>query len=184
MKMQKTEKQIREAYKNLTLLLIENGISITTMESATSGQIASLITDTEGASAIFKGAYVTYSNETKIQAGVSSDIIEKYSVYSEETARDMAAVCRKAFGADIGIGVTGTTGNVDPENEDFSTPGRLYFAIDYDIDVIKDPIEKNQKGTVSCVVDIPVQSNRLMYKLVAAYEIYGKLMELLSFTNK
>ena len=50
--------------------LIEHGISISTMESCTSGLLASAITDTEGASAIFKGGFVTYSNEAKIRQGV------------------------------------------------------------------------------------------------------------------
>ena len=40
--------------------LIEKQITISTMESCTSGLIASMITDTEGASAIFPGGYVTY----------------------------------------------------------------------------------------------------------------------------
>ena len=52
------EKDIRQDYRKLTELLIEWNMSITTMESATAGQIASLITDTEGASAIFKGASI------------------------------------------------------------------------------------------------------------------------------
>ena len=60
------EKDIRKDYKKLTELLIKKGLTITTMESATSGQIASLITDTEGASAVLKGAFITYSNEAKI----------------------------------------------------------------------------------------------------------------------
>ena len=38
------ESDIRNDYKKLTKLLIERGMTITTMESATSGQIASLIT--------------------------------------------------------------------------------------------------------------------------------------------
>ena len=42
------ESDIRKDYHNLTKLLIEKNMTITTMESATSGQIASLITDTEG----------------------------------------------------------------------------------------------------------------------------------------
>ena len=46
------ESDIRKDYHNLTKLLIEKNMTITTMESATSGQIASLITDTEGSSAI------------------------------------------------------------------------------------------------------------------------------------
>ena len=59
------ESDIRHDYRKLTKLLIERGMTITTMESATSGQIASLITDTEGSSAVLKGAFVTYCNEAK-----------------------------------------------------------------------------------------------------------------------
>ena len=54
-------------------------MTITTMESATSGQIASLITDTEGSSAVLKGAFVTYCNEAKIMQGVPAEILEKYT---------------------------------------------------------------------------------------------------------
>lgn len=50
------EAAVRKGYRKLTKLLIEKKMTITTMESATSGQIASLITDTEGSSAVFKGA--------------------------------------------------------------------------------------------------------------------------------
>ena len=45
-------------------------ILITTMESCTAGQIASLLTDTSGSSAIIEGAFVTYSNDAKITCGV------------------------------------------------------------------------------------------------------------------
>ena len=62
------ENNIRENYRKLTRLLIFKGLTITTMESATSGQIASLITDTEGSSAVFKGAFVTYCNEASTQS--------------------------------------------------------------------------------------------------------------------
>ena len=46
--------------------LIDAHRTISTMESCTAGLIASTITDTEGASAIFSGGYVTYLNETKV----------------------------------------------------------------------------------------------------------------------
>ena len=75
------ESDIRNDYKKLTKLLSERGMTITTMESATSGQIASLITDTEGSSAVLKGAFVTYCNEAKIMQGVPAEILEKYTVY-------------------------------------------------------------------------------------------------------
>ena len=64
------EADIRNDYRKLTKFLIEKNLTITTMESATSGQIASLITDTEGSSAVLKGAFVTYCNEAKIMQGV------------------------------------------------------------------------------------------------------------------
>lgn len=59
----------------------QKGITISTMESITSGLVASLITDTEGSSAVLKEAFITYSNEAKIREGVSAGVIRRYSVY-------------------------------------------------------------------------------------------------------
>ena len=70
------EADIRNDYRKLTKLLIEKNLTITTMESATSGQIASLITDTEGSSAVLKGAFVTYCNEAKIMQGVPAEVLD------------------------------------------------------------------------------------------------------------
>ena len=70
--------------------LITSHTTISTMESCTSGLIASLITDTEGASAIFPGGYVTYLNETKVLVGVDPSVIEIHGVYSPECAEAMA----------------------------------------------------------------------------------------------
>ncbi|MCD8132988.1 MAG: CinA family protein [Clostridiales bacterium] len=109
-------------------LLIERNISVSAMESCTSGLFASGITDTEGASAVFKGSFVTYSNEAKVMQGVPEETIAVYGVYSLPVAEAMAEACREAYGAQIGIGVTGTTGNTDSNNSD-SVPGEVYYAI-------------------------------------------------------
>ena len=159
------ESEIRKDYEKLTKLLIEKHMTITTMESATAGQLASLITDTEGSSAVLKGAFVTYCNEAKIMQGVPKEIIDRYTVYSKETAEAMAKACIKAYQADIGIGVTGTMGNVDPDNQASSVPGQVYFAIG---------IEGNMK---SYYVELEPQPTRLAYKLAVAKEIYDALME-------
>ena len=90
------EADIRNDYRKLTKLLIEKNLTITTMESATSGQIASLITDTEGSSAVLKGAFVTYCNEAKIMQGVPAEVLDTYTVYSKETAEAMARACAEA----------------------------------------------------------------------------------------
>lgn len=119
-----------QLYERITRKLIRDGLSITLMESITSGFIASLITDTEGSSAVFKGSFVTYSNEAKIKCGVPKETIERFGVYSGETAQAMALACRKEYGADIGIGITGTAQNTDTSNAD-SVPGEVYYAIAY-----------------------------------------------------
>lgn len=161
------ENETRRMYERITRALIEKGLTITTMESATSGQIASLITDTEGSSAVLKGAFVTYCNEAKIMQGVPVDTLEQYTVYSRETAAAMAKACRKTYGADIGIGVTGTMGNMDPANPGASVPGQVYFAIDF-------------KGSVEAFfVELPPQPTRLGYKLAVAWEIGEVLKKLL-----
>lgn len=167
---QMQEKRIREAYRTLTRILVEKQLSITTMESATSGQVASLITDTEGASAILKGAFITYSNEAKIMQGVPKQLIEQYGVYSEETAKAMAMCCRNAYDAKIGIGITGTMGNIDPANED-SVPGQVYFAIDFAGRIYS----YNRK--------IQVQPSRYAYKLAVAKEIVDILLPLVRETT-
>ena len=108
--------------------MIETHTTISTMESCTSGMIASMITDTEGASAIFPGGFVTYLNETKILIGVDAKVIEQYGVYSRECANAMAETVQEKLRTDIAVGITGTTGNVDPNNAD-SVQGQVYFCI-------------------------------------------------------
>lgn len=161
------EAAVRARYRNITLTLIEQGRTITTMESCTSGQVASLITDTEGASAILKGAFVTYSNEAKIACGVPAEVIDAFGVYSAETAEAMAKACRAAYDADIGVGVTGSFGNVDPNNPD-SVPGQVYFAI------------ADREGTARYHCTVPVQPSRLAYKLYMADAIADRLLEALA----
>lgn len=157
---------VREKYRKLTLLLIEKNRTISTMESCTAGQIASLLTDTEGSSAVFRGAYVTYCNEAKVHLGVRGDIIEKYGVYSVQTSEAMAATCREVFRTDIGIGITGSFGNEDPNNPD-SVPGEVYFSID------------TAEGSSSYHYSVPEQKTRLDYKLYMAEVIADKLLEMI-----
>ena len=159
-----TEQEIRADYRKITEKLIEKGKTITTMESCTSGLIASLITDTEGASAVLKGAFVTY-NIGKIMQGVPEETIEKYSVYSSETAIAMAEACRKTYNADYGIGVTGTMGNVDPANASASVPGRVYFAI------------AKENKTEVFYRELSPKPSRYEYKLAVAAEIAKELLE-------
>ena len=114
--------------ENIVKKLIDTHTTISTMESCTSGLIASMITDTEGASAIFPGGYVTYLNETKIFIGVDEKVIDKYGVYSKECAEAMAETVKEKMNTDVAVGITGTTGNTDPNNAD-SVQGKVFFCI-------------------------------------------------------
>ena len=103
---------MKENLSKIIAKLSDSNKTISTMESCTGGALASLITDVSGASAVFKYGAVTYSNEYKIKMGVSSEVIDKYSVYSMETAREMAMSISKFTSSDYGIGITGKLGEI------------------------------------------------------------------------
>ena len=108
--------------------LRERGEQVSTMESCTAGLLATMLTNVSGSSDVLKESAVTYSNEAKVKAGVSQDIIDTYGVYSIETAVAMAEARLATTTATWGIGVTGTLGNYDKENKD-SQIGVVYYAI-------------------------------------------------------
>jgi len=102
--------------KELVELLIEKKKTISTMESCTGGGVANAITNIEGASEILKFSAVTYSNEFKIKMGVSEEVINKYSVYSIETANEMSKNISDFTSSDYGVGITGKLNRVDVNN--------------------------------------------------------------------
>ena len=102
--------------KSLVKLLIKKNKTISTMESCTGGGVANAITNIEGASEILKYSAVTYSNKYKIKMGVSSVIIDKYSVYSMETAMEMSKNISEFADSDYGVGITGKLNRADINN--------------------------------------------------------------------
>jgi len=120
--------EVLSMYIRIGEKLIEKDLKISLMESCTGGFIASLLSNTEGISSEFSNSFVTYSNESKIDLGVDAGIIAQYGVYSKQAARAMADIVRKKLNCDIGVGVTGCLGRVDPENP-LGIPGQVYFAV-------------------------------------------------------
>ena len=96
--------------------LIEDNETISTMESCTGGGIADAITNVPDASRVIKFSAVTYSNEFKIKMGVSSELIDKYSVYSMEVAHSMAKNISLYANSNYGVGITGKLKKVDINN--------------------------------------------------------------------
>jgi PncC family amidohydrolase len=102
--------------KNMIEVLTNKHKTMATMESCTGGGLANAITNIEGASEVFKFGAITYSNEYKMKMGVDTNVIEKYSVYSINTAMEMAHKISLFTNADYGIGITGKLNRVDKHN--------------------------------------------------------------------
>lgn len=148
--------------KDLVLLLIEKGLTIATMESCTGGGVSNAITNIEGASEILKFSAVTYSNKYKIKMGVDPKVIDKYSVYSMETAKEMSKNISMFADSDFGVGITGKLNRVDINNL-YGEDNVVFISI-YDkknnkyynekIEAILESREKNKGLVIDKVIDM------------------------------
>lgn len=108
--------------------MTERGLTMSAAESCTGGLLSACITAVPGASAVFLGGAVTYTEELKMKLlGVKAQTLEKFTVYSEETAREMSRGVRALTGSDYGIGITGIAG---PSGGTAQKPvGTVYVSI-------------------------------------------------------
>ncbi len=115
------ERMVKEFGKRLLLrnsieedvlaLLEEKNLTLACAESCTGGLLSSRLTDVPGASKVFLGTVVSYSNEAKIRLlGVTKKTLENFGAVSEETAGEMAKGACIALSADIAISTTGIAG--------------------------------------------------------------------------
>ena len=123
-------------------LLSEKGLTLTAAESCTGGLIAKRLTDVSGASAVFHGSLVTYSNRlTEKWLGVQAETLQTYGAVSAQTAREMALGARKAADADLAVAVTGIAG---PNSDDTNKPVGLVFIALADRDSVTVEKYENQ----------------------------------------
>ena len=108
--------------------LADKGKTLGSIESMTGGLFAAQATDIPGASNVFKGAIVSYSEEVKIKAlGVDPNIIDEHGVVSALVAQQMAAKGREVLGVDIALSITGNAG---PTAEPGDAPiGQVYLGL-------------------------------------------------------
>ena len=108
-------------------LLKEKSLFFAAAESCTGGDIARRITEIPGASTVFLGGCVTYTNEAKAKLlGVDPALIEANGAVSEPVARAMAERVRAITGADIGVGVTGLAG---PDGDGVHPVGTVFVSM-------------------------------------------------------
>lgn len=147
-------KNTEEKMEAIVQRLAKKHNTIATMESCTGGELASQITNVSGASEVLLESYVSYCNGAKIKFGVPEYVINRYSVYSAETAIVMARAVKNMACSDIGVGITGQLGRIDPSN-----PGRMsntaWYAITKEgneivrkIDIAKEMTRAEKKDVI------------------------------------
>ncbi|WP_045515132.1 competence/damage-inducible protein A [Neobacillus niacini] len=106
----------------LMKVLKEKKLTITAAESLTGGLFQQELTSFPGASSVFKGGVVCYTNEVKQKVlAVKKETIEKYGVVSPECARELAENVSALVSADIGISFTGVAGPDELEGKPVGT---------------------------------------------------------------
>ncbi len=97
-------------------LLKERRLTFSAAESCTGGLIAKRVTDVPGASAVFLGGVVSYTNGVKAKVlGVPEELLDQYGAVSAPVARAMAEGVRRITGSDLAVSVTGVAG---PDRDD------------------------------------------------------------------
>ncbi len=89
----------------------ERGTTVALAESCTGGLVAAALTEIPGSSAVLDRAFVSYSNDAKMEMlKVPSDLIETFGAVSIAVAWSMAQGALANSGADLAVAVTGVAG--------------------------------------------------------------------------
>ena len=110
------------------------GKTLGVAESCSGGLIAKRMTDLAGASQVFVGGVVSYTNDVKHNLlGVPQEMLAEFGAVSPQVAQAMAEGARRVLGCDIAVSVTGVAG---PDKDDRGNDvGTVYIAIATEGDV-------------------------------------------------
>jgi nicotinamide-nucleotide amidase len=94
-------------------LLKKHHLTLGTVESATGGLIAHLITNVPGSSEYFLGSIVSYGNTVKTNVvKVRPDTLEKHGAVSAQVAEELAEGGKRVLAVDVCISDTGIAGPI------------------------------------------------------------------------
>jgi nicotinamide-nucleotide amidase len=107
--------------------LRNRGLTLSLAESCTGGLISRMITAVPGASSIYPGGLITYSDKVKTNLlGVTEATISQHGAISRETALEMAQNARQLLNTDLGMSITGVAG---PESVEGKPVGLVYIGL-------------------------------------------------------
>lgn len=115
----------------LVQLLKEKHLTIAVAEGCSGGNLSKRISEVSGSDQVFEMGVVANSARARtVLAGVSQETMERYGIYSGETALEMAKGIRRLSGADIGLALSARTGLESDAGE--HELGLAYIAVDSD----------------------------------------------------
>jgi nicotinamide-nucleotide amidase len=103
------------------------GRTVATAESLTGGLLATLLTETPGASATFRGGVVAYATDLKAALlGVPQPLLAERGPVDPDVAVAMARGARERLGTAYAVALTGVAG---PDPQGTASPGTVYVAV-------------------------------------------------------
>lgn len=141
------------------------GKKLATAESLTGGGIGAAITSVSGASAVFAGGIISYTNEVKHRVlGVPVEILDTCGAVSAPVAKAMAQGAVRVTGADAAVSVTGLAG---PDGDEFGNPvgtvfigyadGQTAFAREYHFDGDREAVREQ---TICAALSLVLEQNQ------------------------
>lgn len=104
-------KNIRNTVEKIIQKLTKEEKTVSFAESCTGGRIAAVFTSISGASEVFHGSCVTYSNNIKhLWLGVTNEVLEKHGAVSQQCVSQMLDGVQKLASSDYAIAVSGIAG--------------------------------------------------------------------------
>ena len=140
------------------------GRKLATAESLTGGGIGSAITSVSGASKVYAGGIISYTNEVKHRVlGVPMEDLDNLGAVSAPVAQAMAEGARRVLQADVAVSVTGLAG---PDGDEFGHPvgtvfigyadERTAFAREYHFDGDREQVREQ---TVEAALALILEQN-------------------------
>ena len=140
------------------------GKKLATAESLTGGGIGSAITSVSGASKVYAGGIISYTNEVKNRVlGVPAEDLDNLGAVSAPVAQAMAEGARRVLQADVAVSVTGLAG---PDGDEFGHPvgtvfigyadERTAFAREYHFDGDREQVREQ---TVEAALTLILEQN-------------------------
>lgn len=100
-----------ELTKRVAKTLIDRGLTLTTAESCTGGNLAAALCAQADTAEFYDIGVITFSDRAKQKMlGVRASTLEKYSAVSEQTVSEMSVGIREQAETDISIAISGYAG--------------------------------------------------------------------------